>query len=39
MLDWGLNINKKTIEVIQKILKQIKKEFMQSVIFALIQEN
>ena len=37
--EWGLNLDKKTIPLIQKILKPIKKVFLQLVIFAPILEN
>ena len=37
--EWGLNMDKKTIEVNPKILKQIKKEYLQQEIFVVTQEN
>ena len=37
--NWGLNIDKKTIEVDTENLKQIKKVFMLLEIFVLILEN
>ena len=37
--DWGLNMNKKTIEVNLKILKQIKKVYLHAEIFVVIQGN
>ena len=37
--EWGLNLDKKTFQLIQKVLKPIKKVFLQLEIFVLIQEN